>query len=280
MSEPLLLLNVLLPITEIQLGRLVINTHWPNQDFFQADEGLALDDVQTQRLENFSYSVESKDSSKFNGMLSSLLSGARDSGDGSSISLSSSVCITRQLQNSGQLFERICASRKTRAWLESAIRRRKSVYLVTAFKTVADAEISKGKSRTSSLEGQVKLPATLAATANGIPLPDGILDVGAGASTTKERSEQSSFLAKGEQVFAVQYRKVRISWFKRRQVDDAYLEPGNRWKMYLGGRGDDDEEDSIVEAELAGGISEGDLRMSCDTIDVNGKEFLLAKGES
>lgn len=277
MLKSLVLLDNLLPTTAIELGRLVLDIRLPDQDFFQSKETtITDDDITIQRLEEFSYSLQRAETSGVHVLLSTLLSGSRGSENGSNIDLSSSICITRQLQNSDQFFENICASRATRAWLERTIRKRKDVYLITGIKTVADAQVGATRKRGMSWEGKVQAPTSLAATAAGVPLPEGILDVGAGGSRSAEVSEKTSFVAPGEYVFAVQYRKVRVSWLSSRDVDHAYLQPGNRWKVYLGGKGEDDDVENIINIEVGDCVQEGGLK-ACESFTFNGEEYLCIK---
>lgn len=274
MPKSSVLLDSLLPVEAVGLGRLVLNVRFPNQDYCEPDEPPVADGIVTQRLENFDYSSEQGDASSIQLILSTLLSGTRGSENGSSIDLSSFICISRQLQNSGQFFEKFCALGKTRAWLERAIRRRKNVFLVTGTKTVTDARIGTTERTGTSSEVNFQVPTSLLTAAAGLPLPDGLLDVGAGGKRSADNSEKHSFLAPGEQVFAVQYRKVRVSWLSNRDVDHACLESGNRWKVYLGGRGEEGEVENIVDIEVGDYIQREDLAETCDAFNLDGEKYL------
>lgn len=277
MSKPLVLLDSLLPTDAVELGRLVVDIRFPNQDFFQSKEvPVTSEDITTQQLNEFTYSLERTETSGFHILLSTLLSGNRGSENSSDFDVSSSICTTRQLQDSDRFFEKICALRTTRAWLERIIRRRKDAYLITGIKTIIDAQVGTGKKTGTSYEGDVQVPTSLAATAAGIPLPipDGLLDVGTGAKRSAGISEKTSFVVPGEQVFAVQFRKLRVSWFSGRDVDNTYLESGNRWKVYLGGRGEEKDFEKVVDIEVGEYLQEQDLPRNWKITHVDGEIYL------
>lgn len=75
------------------------------------------------------------------------------------------------------------------------------------------------------------------------------------ATLDSSNSHERSFGAPGEQIYAVQYRKLRFNWFSSRHVDKAELERDNRWKVSLGLRGGDNRNvDDVLEAYLADGM--------------------------
>ncbi|KAK8203085.1 hypothetical protein IWZ01DRAFT_530834 [Phyllosticta capitalensis] len=122
-------------------------------------------------------------------------------------------------------------------------------------------------------EGKVQAPLTMSATTSGFPLPI------EGANRAQTRSISFSFRAPGEQIFAVQRRKLRFARFSSRKVEDARLESGNRWKMYLGGRGGDhgDSEETVsvdVETGADGDWSDSSLY---DSEIIGGETFVFPK---
>ncbi|KAK4085605.1 uncharacterized protein Triagg1_595 [Trichoderma aggressivum f. europaeum] len=274
MPTPSVLLETLLPVNAVRLGRLVLDVRNPEQDFFEPDESTTKV-VIAQQLDNFSYSSKQGASSGLHLILSTLISGQRSSENCSKIDLSSSICITRRLENSGQFFGQLCEDSKTRYWLERALRKRQDVYLVTGTRTVADAKIGITESKSRSSEGKAQVPASLAAGAVGIPFPDGVLDIGTEIKRSVDGSDQTDFVAPGEQIFAVQYRKVRVSWFSNKDVDRASLESGNRWKVYLGARGEGDEAaEKVVDMQVGDYVQNEDFDESYELLDGNGDTYL------
>ncbi|KAI0197580.1 hypothetical protein F4808DRAFT_438593 [Astrocystis sublimbata] len=267
------ILGYLLPPDAVNLGRLVFDVQFPDQDFFDTGEESAIKSVVTQRAEDFSYSSSNASASRLNVILSNLMSGGHGSETSFKIDLSSSLCVTRQLQNSGLFFAQLCADSKARSWLEGALKRRQDVFLVTGTKTVVDAQIGVAESKAKSSETNVQVPASLLANAAGIPVPGGVLDAGADAYRSADISEQAKFVASGEQLFAVQYRKLRVSWFSTRNVNNVSLKPTNRWEVYIGGRGEEDENE-VVDMQVGDYMEDDDLEDDSEVLDANGEIYL------
>ncbi|ROV90646.1 hypothetical protein VMCG_10032 [Cytospora schulzeri] len=147
--------------------------------------------------------------------------------------------------------------------------------MITGIKTIASAQVTTTKKKGRGYEANVQIPASLATMAAGIPLPvpERVLDVSAGGNLFAATSERTSFVAPGEQVFAVQYHKVRISWLSGRDVKNTYLESGNRWKVYLGGKGGYGDIESILYIQLDVAGQEHFAR-KCEVLNLAGQEYL------
>ncbi|KAF9692790.1 hypothetical protein EKO04_008958 [Ascochyta lentis] len=264
MSSTNICLGRLLPLDAVSLGRLVLSAQYPEQDFYEGDPTSF--ETLTTTQNDFQQSLEHEKSSGFNAFLTTLLSGARSTQQHSRLELSSAVCVTRQMQNSSRYFDYLCQhSRPTQRWLERAIRRRQDIYLVTGLKTVTDAFVEDEKGKGHSTQGRIQAPVTMAATAAaGLPpsLEPGMLDVGAGAERSRKVTERVGFVAPGEQIFAVQYRKVRYARFSAAKIESANLEAGNRWKMFLGGRGETEDLEDIIDAQIGDCLQSSDMHGS------------------
>lgn len=252
MPNATLILNQLLPLNIIGLGYLTLYPQDPAQDSYRPEpESLIDGDVVTQRLENFSHILDRTTGSRLHAFLSSAIHSAYSNNNVSGIDISSALCVTRQLRNSEEVFQGICKLSTARRWLERALRRRQQVYLVVGIKTLTDARIKQEKSRAIETEAAVQIPTTLAAAAGGVVLPLGdFLDVGAGLSRQKQNAEKISFVAPGEQIFAVQYRKIQFARFSGRDIDKASLELGNSWKIYVEARGGEEAAEDVVDAQV------------------------------
>ena len=249
-----LVLSNLLPIDAVKLGWLVTSIHDPSQDYFQPDGAFINSaEISVQQLLDFQQTVEESNDRNFTATLTALLSAGRVRQSSTKASVASSICTIHQLQNSSEYLQRVCAARASRAFLERAVRRSQDLFLVTGTKTVVDSTVSNEVSNGVSVQGRAQAPLTLGATAFGIPMPiDGMLDVGMEGNRSRAEMSGVSYTAPGEQIFAVQYRKLRFARFSRAKIDDAKLEEGNRWKMYVGGRGEDEQDqmDQYVGVEL------------------------------
>lgn len=296
MSLTSLLLNRPIPRESIGLGRFVLDPKYPDQDFCQPSfpagpSDQLLDntnpttapftpDVAIQRLENFHEILKRTQGTRLELNLLSLLSVAPSNPARFSTTVTATRCITHQLRNASIYFSAVCQQPKVRAWLEKESRRPTStVYLVCGFKTLIDARVDLERHHETDLSVTASLPAAVIAGAAGVPAPippDSGLDVSGSVTLTNESSEEVGYTAVGEQVFAVQYRKIHFSWFSTQKVDRAYLKRGNRWKSYLDVRGGPTEADidDGVDAEVADPIAQPDLMGTYDSFELNGEEIL------
>lgn len=82
-----------------------------------------------------------------------------------------------------------------------------------------------------------------------------------------------SFIAPGERVIGVRYRKLKFRVLKKKSVDTASLESNsNRWEMFTGG--DRASEDDIIEADFEDELAEEDLEC-----DANEDEMVILEAE-
>ena len=115
-----------------------------------------------------------------------------------------------------------------------------------------DAQVVEGAADALESSGQLGLPVTevaLAATGVMVPLGD-IADPRVAGNNIKKQGIQRQFVADGEQICAVQYRKVRFKWFSSRDLDAALLEKDTRWKMCWNIRGQEIGTNDVVEVDL------------------------------
>lgn len=276
MPKATLILSQLLPLNTVGLGHLTLYPQDPAQDSYRPEAGsFSDDDVITQRLENFSHILDRTTGSRLHAYLSSAIHSTFSKNNVSGIDISSALYVTRQLRNSEDVFQKICTLPTARRWLERALRRRQKVYLVVGIKTLTDARIQQGKSRALEAEASVEIPTALAAAAGGVVLPLGdLLDVGAGLSRQKQDDEKISFVAPGEQIFAVQYRKIEFARFSGRDIDKASLELGNSWKVYVEARGSEEAFEEVVNARVCEYTPETDMdRVSFESFHLEDEEI-------
>lgn len=131
----------------------------------------------------------------------------------------------------------LSGDKRAQKWYETTIKYGWNVYMIVGIHTVQESSI-----RISDLENRV--------AALDAHLGTGNVGVTLGSPNA------------GEIVFAVQYRKVRFSWFSNRKLEHGVLNARcNRWKVIpISGRADEnDEDDNIVEANLQDSITEEDI---------------------
>ncbi len=109
----------------------------------------------------------------------------------------SEPCTHYYLLNPDDWFEAACQLKKTQQWLEKQARRGRKAYLVTAFRTLYQADVSSEKS--FSLEGGGKAP-----------LPSA-LDSSVEAKMDIAAAKKLGFKVPGEKVFAIYFREVKLA---------------------------------------------------------------------
>jgi hypothetical protein len=91
----------------------------------------------------------------------------------------------------------------------------------------------------------------MALKASGMIVPLGeIVDPRLGGSQGRSEDTQKQFIAPGEQVFAVQYRRVRHKWFRKADVEKLILDKKIHWERYDRPRYLHGEAEDTIEVEL------------------------------
>ncbi|KAI9779880.1 MAG: hypothetical protein M1816_003327 [Peltula sp. TS41687] len=134
--------------------------------------------------------------------------------------------------------------------VERAIDQGDDIYVIVGFHTVADARIILQSELGREAAGQFALPVGLSLTAIGAIAPLGnIVDPSLAGQHQVIQGEEVQFVATGEQVCALQYRKVCHRWLSSRKIDEASLSKAPRWTAYDRCRDDEEGEDDIIEVE-------------------------------
>lgn len=255
MKNRALLQNNLLPLDSVKLGRLVLNARNPQQDYLDPLDSIPEATIKPQ--EKFHETLNSSKNVKLRYRLTALITTSFETRDTSSTTLSAVQATTYQLTNSGAWFRKACAKQETRSWFEGVIEDSDSdVYLVTGYHTVTDAQITEELTTGGKSEGAAQLTGSLL-TGVSAPAPVGdLLSLRVDSSRDTRRNQTRSFHAPGEQIYAVQYRKVEFKWLSSRSIDKTTLERNNRWKIFWSSdprSGTDTEfdgEDDVLEADL------------------------------
>ncbi|KAH0603583.1 uncharacterized protein H6S33_007905 [Morchella sextelata] len=243
-----------LSLEAIKLGRLVLNTRYPQQDYI--DPSTESPKFTKSPLHDFEEIRSSVRASGLRTRLASLLSMTFENRDDYLVDFSAAKSFTFLLDNSKAWFARACGNPESRTWLNHAIEDDANVYLVVGFHTLVDARVTeRGRiSESGDLSTGVKI------TGGGIPGVGGFeLTAEVGAGSGQGHRFQRMFATPGEQIYAVQYRKVKFNWYSSRKVETAFLEPNNRWKPCLGVRGEvSTGVDDVVEVEINEGGEDED----------------------
>jgi len=270
----------------VTLGQLVLSMDSPSQDFhIPRLPRIAPDDsLVFLQHESFRDTLERTKGSSFNIFLSNVFSTKFNKSIGTTTAIEAAVCKTYQLKNSGDYFSKVCRSNSAREWLERAIKRRKDVFLVVGIRTVTDAQITQSRSFSRTLSGKFDIPVTqavtMAAGGGAVALvPSAVVagNVGVGGSRLNQFNTTGGFTLQSEQIYAVQFRKIELSWFSGRNLDKASLEDGNRWKVYLARRGGGDRQDNIICARVQDYSAPFSSESVCESFffDDRGEEMVI-----
>lgn len=241
-------LGNLLSLGSVQLGRFVLNPKSPLQGFYDPlPDRPTASDYNTCSQSDVTQTETFAKLSKLNPYLSGLLSISCKRQSKNLTTIRSPLATTYELRNSSIWFEEACGKTETREWIGEAVNDDRDIYLVVGYLVVQDADISTW--RMSDLEE------TITAQCPTIPLHNGAIATGLtpgllGFSGTAH-TLLLVFKAPGDQIYAVQYRKLKFKWF-RHSESGSFLEKKSRWKFSMEWRGNDDGEDGeeILEASL------------------------------
>ncbi|PTB38642.1 hypothetical protein M441DRAFT_236417 [Trichoderma asperellum CBS 433.97] len=250
MPYNLVLRQSFLPLDSVRLGRLVLNVEEPQQDYFDAPCDNAVEPLIKPHIRYNEVQHTAADQ-KFASILTRLVSASRTKRNKTYTQVTTDRAMTYQLRNSGLWFKNALQDESTRKWLEEAIDQGDDVYLIVGYHTLLDARILEGAAAMTESHAKVEVPVTASLAAAGaavIPLGD-IADPKISGLNRQEHSAQRQFVASGEQVVALQYRKVRFKWYSSREMDNAFLDD-NRWKVYWDMRGQEETVNDVLEVEL------------------------------
>lgn len=246
-----------LSLDSIKLGRLVLNTRDPQQDYQDPPPTADPPTVTITQAQDFEELRISTRASKFRARLASLLSQSLENKTTAQVDFSAAKSLTYLLNNTTAWFTRACGAAESRQWLEAAIEGGSSVYLVVGYHTLVDARFTQlaDSSAVRAVAGGVRVSAGAAGAAAVVDLTTAV-----DGERESESRFKRSFVTMGEQIYAVQYRKIRFRWFSSRSVGNSFLEPRNRWKVCFDVRGseEDEGEGDVVEVGVEGEGEEGE----------------------
>lgn len=278
---PLKVLSHLFPREGVQLGRLVTNMKAPQSDYYPTGKIRYLkDDIYSIKGKDFLDMHGKSTDLKLEAVLTSVLSAVFKRSGNVDTSIADTVCITYFLDNTDHKFEKMCREKMTREWFEKAYKKRKHVFLVTAIQTITEASLQLTEDQTSGAKIEGTVPVSNMA---GNPVPVPALDPKLVLERLTTRHRETGFVAEGEQIYAIQYRKVRFELLSSRDMDHAYLEEGNRWKVMWKTMGAQKDQKDVLEVTLGGeedlddgiALSEDLVKDGIESCDVEGTTVLF-----
>jgi len=252
MSCTTLIYHTFLSVESIRLGRLVRNVDEPQSDYLDPDCDLRSESVIITPHLRYEEVQQSMTDKSLTAVLTRLMSASCARRNKAYTQVTTDRVTTYQLGNSGSWFKSAIKTETAREWIKESIDQGDDIYVVVGYHTMLDAQVVEGAADALESSGQLGLPVTevaLAATGVMVPLGD-IADPRVAGNNIKKQGIQRQFVADGEQICAVQYRKVRFKWFSSRDLDAALLEKDTRWKMCWNIRGQEIGTNDVVEVDL------------------------------
>jgi tetratricopeptide (TPR) repeat protein len=249
MPKSILLPQFFLPPSAVSLGRFVLSLDHPHQDFHDPTSNTSpdfIEKVQTQ-YESLHHSAKHQNVAS---QLTTFLSSSFAKRLKASVRITADEARTYYLTNAGQWFRDAVKSQETREWIERTIDEGEDIYVIVAYHTLVNARILEQLGGQSSAGGDLAIPVSTALTASGVVVPFDMADPGLSGFRGRLEDEQRQFMAPGEQIYAVQYRKVSWRLFSRNKMDKMTLGTKAWWEIYDGPRNPQGEPEDMLEVEL------------------------------
>lgn len=217
-----------LDLNEVNLGVLVPHPAEPGMDFWpQTPPVFAPDDIQHRELKHIHEFLNQGKYASFTAKFLSYFHSKASCENSLRLELIASTCKLHYLRQPLLHFNRLCEDDNTKIWIEET-HKYDPIFLVVGLLTVTDATVNHSQHGAIDAEVAATVPLTTPPTAVDIGLQ---FQGGAYAHTS------ASFMAEGERVIGIQYRKVKVRRVFLKQADKPPLE-GSRWVMYLGEAGE------------------------------------------
>jgi hypothetical protein len=190
----------LLPLESVKLGRLITNKAQPHQQYHPLDfhgwPELPSHDV--------IHVAEQEASSRLSmkAIFASILSAKFSSQDDGRVAVDKTTYRRYMLEQSDDWFAQATAQPETQIWIEKMVQSCERIYLIVGYYTVLDQNITRSRNTARSQDYQAKLPVAKTLAASGLPLPmaGALVDVQAGAQHSEAGKESDQTRTPGEKV--------------------------------------------------------------------------------
>jgi nucleoside phosphorylase len=195
-----------LPWNRAALGRLVLNLDDPGQDYCpRIPFDVSPDEISVKNFQAITESFSSKKGSGFAEKIRTFFRGHENQSQSPPFDLTARGAVTQQLLNSGAFFDRLIQDKEIRCWIER-LQGKKDPYLIVGIHALLNFEV------TVNLGNESLLPNSISASQSERP--------------TKK------FLAPGDRIIGVQYRRLRIEGHSSSSIDSSFLDETTRWRKY------------------------------------------------
>ena len=271
-----------LTLRSVSLGRLVIDAAHSGQDFWPVSPfTFGDDDIEERVFHNLENALNTTKHAGLRAKLSILIHGVIESQRSSYHGFVAPQSKVYSLLQPTSHFRRLCTDTATRDWIERTLKH-SPIFLVVGLVTVTQAKVRQTQHESTQVSTDATVPVTEIVTHGvGAVLPPGIgdaLNFGGVISLDHQKVARASFIAPGERVIGVQYRKVKFQLFSSNKVETSFLENNpNRWVKLLGGNRGGYKD--ILKADLEDTKTLEDLELQVDSEviegDVEDEEIVL-----
>ena len=269
--------NVILPrfvpLDAVKLGRFTTSIDSPHENYHDPEWTKPAQAV-TSSLHSYTGMHQTASSSGFASGLTSLMSAGFSKRAKTRLYIVADSVVTSALDNSDGWFKDATQLPATRAWIEQQIDQGNDIYMTVGIRSITNARIIQESYLGTATEGQMQLPAAPVFAVAGaiVPLGDAA-DPMVGGHRREFDGAQAQFLVRGDQVCALQYRKIRHTWLSSKFIDKTRLSR-SWWFSVERWRDEEEGEDDIIEValtELEGPDEEGWVK------EVSGDEVFLTR---
>lgn len=245
-----------LPQGSVKLGRFITRIDHPHQRYHDPPSADPPKPIVSQRESYVGLQQKGSDAS-FASTLTSLMSAGFSKRAKTQVRVSAEQVTTYTLDSSDDWFEGAMRLSSTRTWIERAVDTDEKIYMVVGFHVIKNARVINEYVREKGVEGQIKVPVSLAVVGGISPLGE-FTDPSIGGSGHNLDNTQSSFVAAGERICAFQYREIRHRLLSSKSIDKLQPSKSPRWSRVELRRAEEDEEgeedeaeDDVIEVEAA-----------------------------
>lgn len=239
-----------IPQDAVKLGRFTTSIDNPHQNYHDPSWTKPTKAVNSP-LGSFIGTHETASDAGFVSSLTSLVSAVFSKRAKSKLHIVADRVVTSVLDNSDSWFKEATKLPATQSWIEQQIDQGNDIYMIVGLHSVTNAHIIQEFHHGTAADGQVQLPAALSLAAAGVIVPLGdALDPTVGGHRQILNETHSQFQVLGDQICALQYRKVRHAWLSSKRVDKSRLsQPW--WSSVERWRDEEEGEDDVIKVELA-----------------------------
>jgi hypothetical protein len=164
------------------------------------------------------------------------------------------------------IFEELCAREQTQKWLYKRYKNSEKPLFVVGYRTLLNAKVVRNSHNQSSMTGKIQISPVFVSGPSGHDASE----VEASASHHYGSKRTLDFVAQGERIFAICYRKIKFKFHT--QVVAASLQRKNFWKP-SSTRGNTLESETVMEALLED-VSDWSDHGSCTKAEVGDTIFV------